>query len=97
MRLPKDKELHSVILHAAQKSFGDVEVHLFGSRAFDDKIGGDIDIAIDATLPYEEFRLKKAQFLASLIREGYHLNFDVVLFHHKDPLFRVEIQKTRLS
>ncbi len=95
MRLPET--LHTAILRAAQKSFGDVKVYLFGSRVFDDKIGGDIDLAIDATLPYEEFRMKKAQFLASLIREGYDLHFDIVPYHHKDPLFRAEIQQNAID
>lgn len=90
MRLPE--ALHKAILRAAQKSFGDVKVYLFGSRVFDDKIGGDIDLAIDADVPYEEFRTKKAQFLASLMREGYDLNFDIVPYRHKDPLFRAEIE-----
>ena len=90
MRLPES--LHKAILRTAQKSFGDVKVYLFGSRVFDDKIGGDIDLAIDIDVPYEEFRAKKAQFLALLMREGYDLNFDIVPYRHKDPSFRAEIE-----
>lgn len=26
------------------------------------------------------------------MREGYDLNFDIVLYRHKDPLFRAEIE-----
>ncbi|MFQ3598948.1 MAG: nucleotidyltransferase domain-containing protein [Chloroherpetonaceae bacterium] len=90
MRLPEP--LHAAILRATQKSFGDVKIYLFGSRVFDDKIGGDIDLAVDVEISHDEFRMKKARFLASLMREGYDLNFDVVPYQHKDPLFRSEIQ-----
>lgn len=95
MRLPEP--LRAAILRATKKSFGDAKVYLFGSRVFDDKIGGDIDIAIDVNLTHDEFRMKKAQFLASLIREGYDLNFDIVAYHHKDPIFRSEIQKNAID
>ena len=90
MRLPES--LHAAILRATQKSFGDVKIYLFGSRVFDNKIGGDIDLAVDVETSHDEFRMKKARFLASLMREEYDLNFDVVPYQHKDPLFRSEIQ-----
>jgi hypothetical protein len=30
-------------------------------------------------------------------REGYDLNFDVMPYHHKDPLFRAEIQQNAID
>lgn len=95
MRLPK--LLRDAILRAAQKSFGDVKIYFFGSRVFDNKIGGDIDLAIDTDISYEEFKAKKAQFIASLVREGYELNFDIVPYQHKETLFRDEIHNQAID
>jgi len=45
MRLT-EKEIE-IILDISQKSFGNLKIWLFGSRVYDDKKGGDIDLYIE--------------------------------------------------
>ena len=90
MRL--SERIRQMILHAAEESFGEVDVYLFGSRVDDEKRGGDIDLAIDTDLPRELFRKKKARFLANLIRAGFEMKVDVVSLHTPDELLREQIR-----
>ena len=80
-----------------KKSFGDVNIYLFGSRTDDSKKGGDIDLAIDTNLSREEFRKKKSSLLAMLIRIDFDYQLDVVNFNTKDELLYSEIQKNYIQ
>jgi predicted nucleotidyltransferase len=85
------------ILHQSLlKSFGDVEVYLFGSRVDDKQIGGDIDLALDVCMSKEEFQKKKALFVSCLLRVGFDLKVDLVNLNTKDLLLRQEIQKNHI-
>jgi len=86
--------LLDVIKRAAFESFGDAGVYLFGSRADDAKVGGDIDLAIDAQMSTEEFRHKKATFFAYMIRAEYDLKIDIVQYNSDDPLLFGEIRSS---
>jgi len=78
------------------KSFGKVDVYLFGSRVDDNQIGGDIDIAIDVCMTTEEFQQKKILFVSCLVRAGFDLKIDVVNLNTKDLLLWQEIQKSKI-
>lgn len=86
------------ILHEnIQKSFGDVNIYLFGSRTDDTKRGGDIDLAIDTTLSRQEFRKQKAKLLAMLTRINFDYKIDLVDYNTKDELLFHEIQKNHIK
>ncbi|MDM8568586.1 nucleotidyltransferase domain-containing protein [Thiotrichales bacterium HSG1] len=87
----------NILQQGILKSFGDIDVYLFGSRTDDKKTGGDIDIALDVCLTKEEFRKKKIFFKSYLARVGFDLKIDVVNFNTTDPLLRQEIQKNKIS
>ena len=80
-----------------KKSFGDVNVYLFGSRTDNTKKGGDIDLAIETKLSKEEFRKKKSLFLSLLIRIDFDYKIDIVNFNTKDKLLYDEIQKNNIK
>ena len=44
-------------------------------------------------MPKDEFRKKKAKFLASLARMGYHIKIDLVQYDHNESLLCKEIKK----
>jgi predicted nucleotidyltransferase len=66
MRL--SKRIVEILQNNITKSFGNVNIYLFGSRTDDTKKGGDIDLAIDTNITKREFRKKKSLFLALLMR-----------------------------
>jgi len=80
------------ITHSIHESFGEVDVYLFGSRVDDNKVGGDIDIAVDVELSRTEFRAKKVQFFVSMLRKDLDLKIDLVSYNTKDELFLEEIR-----
>ncbi len=95
MRL--SERLKEKLKQAVLKSFGDVPVYLFGSRADDTAIGGDIDLAIDVEFDRAQFRRKKAEFGAELIRVGFiEIEVDVVPFKPSDYLLAKEIKNTAI-
>ena len=79
------------------KSFGDVNIYLFGSRTDDSKKGGDIDLAIDVNLSKQDFRKKKSLLLAMLIRIDFDYKVDIVNFNTKDELLHNEIQQNHMK
>ena len=87
------KRVIRIIENNIKKSFGDVDVYLFGSRVDDSKRGGDIDLAIDNNLSREKFRKKRATFLANLIKVDFDYSVDVVNFNTKDELLYNEIRQ----
>ncbi len=93
MRLTK--RVIKIIEDNIKKSFGNVDVYLFGSRVDDSKRGGDIDLAIDSniTISKEEFRKKRAIFRANLIRIDFDYSVDIVDFNTKDELLYYEIRR----
>ena len=80
-----------------KKSFGDVNIYLFGSRTDDNKKGGDIDIAIDTKVSREEFRKKKSLFLANLIRTNFDYDIDIVNYNTNDKLLYNEIRQNNIK
>jgi len=94
MRL--SKRMVDILTYNITKSFGDVSIYLFGSRTDDSRSGGDIDIALEINLPKDEFRKKKAEFLASLARMGYYIKIDLVQYNHNEPLLYKEITNNHI-
>jgi len=94
MRL--SSRLHNILIRAIKESFGDVSVYLFGSRVDDSKKGGDIDLAINVTIPKDEFRQKKITFLAILSRLNVDFKIDLVPYSPNDQLLFSEIQNNHI-
>ncbi len=95
MRL--SKRVIKILKDSIKKSFGDVNIYLFGSQIDDSKKGGDIDLAIDTNIPRQEFREKKALLLAMLTRIDFDYKVDIVNFNTKDSLLYSEIQKNHIK
>ncbi len=82
MRLKED-EITS-IKQSAQLAFGDgVKVYLFGSRVFDDKKGGDIDLYIETDYT-ENIYEDKIRFLVELDKRIGEQRVDVVISCNKN-------------
>ena len=94
MRL--SKRIIDILQDNITKSFGNVDVYLFGSRTDDNKKGGDIDLAIDTNISKQEFRKKKSLFLAMLMRIDFDYKIDIVNFNTKDKLLHNEIRKNSI-
>jgi len=94
MRL--SKRIINIIQDNIRKSFGDVNIYLFGSRTDDNKSGGDIDLAIDTNISKQEFRKKKFLFLAMLMRIDFDYKIDIVNFNTKDELLHDEIRQNNI-
>ena len=94
MRL--SKRIIDILQDNITKSFGNVDVYLFGSRTDDNKKGGDIDLAIDTNISKQEFRKKKSLFLAMLMRIDFDYKVDIVNFNTKDKLLHNEIRKNSI-
>ena len=95
MRL--SKRIINILQDNIKKSFGDVNVYLFGSRTDDKKRGGDIDLAIDTNISKQEFRKKKSLFFSMLIRIDFDYKIDIVNFNTKDELLYNEIQQNHIK
>jgi predicted nucleotidyltransferase len=95
MRL--SKRIVNILQNNIKKSFGDVNVYLFGSRIDDTKKGGDIDLAIDVNLSEEEFKKKKYLFFTLLIRIDFDYKIDIVNFNIKDKLLYDEIRENNIK
>ena len=95
MRL--SKRVINILEENIKKSFGNVNIYLFGSRVDDSKKGGDIDLALETNLSREEFRKKKSSLLAMLMRVDFDYQLDVVDFNTKDELLYSEIQKNYIK
>ncbi|MEA3290345.1 MAG: nucleotidyltransferase domain-containing protein [Campylobacterota bacterium] len=80
-----------------KKSFGNVNIYLFGSRTDDSKKGGDIDLAIDTNISREEFRKKKSLLLAMLTRIDFDYKIDIVNFNTSDELLSQEIKNNHIK
>ena len=94
MRL--SKRVINILQNNIKKSFGDVNIYLFGSRTDDNKRGGDIDLAIDTNLSKQEFRKKKSLLLSLLVRIDFDYKIDIVNFNTKDELLYKEIRQNNI-
>lgn len=91
MRL--SNEYRSVIKTETLTIFGDhAQVFLFGSRVFDNKKGGDIDLYIVAD-NHDNLFEKKLLFLARLKRQLGEQKIDVVFNEDSNRLIEQEIKK----
>ena len=89
--------MQKLIVDGIQKSFGDTEIYLFGSRTDESKKGGDIDIALALDINKNEFRRKKIQFKKYLFQKGYDLKIDLLQWNKNiDVLLQDEIKKNHL-
>jgi predicted nucleotidyltransferase len=95
MRL--SKRIIGILQDNIKKSFGDVNIYLFGSRTDDDKKGGDIDLAIDTNLSKQEFRKKKSLLLSLLVKIDFDYHIDIINFNTKDKLLYNEIQRNNIK
>ena len=95
MRL--SKRIIKILQDNITKSFGDVNIYLFGSRTDDNKKGGDIDLAIDTTISRQEFKKKKSLFLSLLLKIDFDYQIDIVNFNTKDKLLYNEIQQNNIK
>jgi len=95
MRL--SKRVITILQDNITKSFGNVNIYLFGSRTDESKKGGDIDLAIDTNISKQEFRKKKSLLLAMLIRIDFDYKIDIVNFNTKDELLYNEIHKKNIK
>lgn len=89
--------IQSIIKKSISKSFGDVDIYLFGSRVDDSKKGGDIDIAIDVDLSREQFNQAKRQFIMALIQFDFDFKIDLVKYNNEDILLAEEIRRTAIK
>jgi predicted nucleotidyltransferase len=80
-----------------KKSFGDVDIYLFGSRTDNTKKGGDIDIAIDTHILRQEFQKKRILLVKLLTQIDFEYKIDIVNFNTKDELLHNEIQKNNIK
>lgn len=87
-------KLKEVIITSLTDVFGTVDAILFGSRADDHAVGGDIDIAIKTEMASSEFRKNKIIFFTLLIRQNFDLKIDLVQYNSSmDSLLKTEIKK----
>jgi predicted nucleotidyltransferase len=95
MRL--SQKVKQKIVESVYKTFGHVDIYLFGSRVDDTKRGGDIDIALDVQLSKEEFRKKKTKFFTTLMKMDFFYDIDLVLMQNSDKLLQDEIQNNHIK
>ena len=95
MRL--SKRVRDILQENIKKSFGDIDIYLFGSRTDDTKKGGDIDLAIDSNLSKQDFRKKKYLFLSMLMRIDFDYKIDIVNYNTNDTLLHNEIKKNHIK
>lgn len=95
MRL--SNRMQNLIVDGIQKSFGDIEIYLFGSRTDESKKGGDIDIALALDIDKNEFRKKKILFKKYLFQKGYDLKIDLLQWNTQlDDLLQNEIKNNHI-
>jgi len=90
MRL--SKRYISVIKKYFNEVFQSGEIYLFGSRVFDDKKGGDIDLYLKID-DHSNLFDKKIKFLAKIKRELGEQKIDVVFNQDSSRLIEQEAQK----
>jgi len=86
-----------ILKNTISKSFGDVDIYLFGSQTNDAKKGGDIDLAVDTYISKQEFRKKKILFLTMLEKIDFDYSVDVVNYNIQDKLLHHEILQNSIK
>lgn len=85
--------LKNTIKSSLHALYIDADIIIFGSRADNDKQGGDIDIAIKTNIPPAEFKKIKILFFTELLRKGIDVKIDLVQFYAEmDSLLKSEIE-----
>jgi len=98
MRL--SSSLSKQIVASIEKSFGPVDIYLFGSRTNDLKRGGDIDIAIDSKLSKKGFKKAKIAAITQLIEQNLDelsLSLDITQLSSAEGIFADEIERTKIK
>lgn len=89
-----------MIKSLAKKHFGgNADVYIFGSRADDNKKGGDIDLYITAEIPMPEIIRRKISLLTDLEKAIGEQKIDVVINNHskQNPIYEIaETQGVKL-
>ena len=86
-----------ILQNTILKSFGDIDIYLFGSQTNDAKKGGDIDLAIDTNISKQEFRKKKFLFLTMLEKIDFDYSVDLVNYNIQDKLLHNEILQNSIK
>jgi predicted nucleotidyltransferase len=86
-----------ILQQSILKSFGEIEVYLFGSRVDDKQIGGDIDLALDVEMTPEQFQKKKVLFISYLVRADFDFKIDIVNLNTTDLLLQQEIHQNKIK
>ena len=91
----KNLRLSKKEIEAIKKTFYEVfkegEIYLFGSRVFDDKRGGDIDLYL--VVDTDDRFLKKVKFRAKLYRLIGERKIDIVFNEDENRLIEKEAKK----
>jgi uncharacterized protein len=86
--------LKNTIKTSLQALYIDADIIIFGSRADNNKQGGDIDIAIKTNISSAEFNQKKILFFTDLLRKGIDIKVDLVQFYAEmNGLLKSEIER----
>ena len=81
------EEVKKNILNVSKTVFGnDISVYLFGSRADDNKRGGDIDLYIKSDKVIQDKLNKKIRFLVELEKKIGEQKVDLVISSNKERL-----------
>ncbi|MGI4948519.1 MAG: nucleotidyltransferase domain-containing protein [Janthinobacterium lividum] len=86
-------ELHEItaIRRSASLAFGeDVTVRVFGSRAFDERRGGDIDLHVEVSRETDEIAAR-ARFFDSLFGRIDEQRVDLVVHRRGEPLRGIDM------
>lgn len=85
MRLTTEQT--DIIREETARAFGpDARVHLFGSRVYDDRKGGDIDLYIETSLPSPQALQAASRMYARLQRRLGERRIDIVTHSEGQPL-----------
>lgn len=82
----------TIIKSSVKRHFGsNADVYLFGSRACDDKKGGDIDLYITTDLPTPAILREKIGLLVDMEKELGEQKIDVVINNHtkQKPIYEI--------
>jgi predicted nucleotidyltransferase len=91
MRLTQEQA--SFTREAARQTFGPgAEVWLFGSRAQDNKRGGDIDLYIETTGDAKDVLERELAFHAALQRQLGEQRIDIVVHRQNTPVRPIDIE-----
>lgn len=85
----------TIIKAAVKKHFGGkADVYLFGSRVYDDRKGGDIDLYITTDMPTTAIIREKIAFLVDMEKGLGEQKIDIVINNHtkQKPIYEIAEQ-----